>query len=423
MKNVRLLIFILLLAIASSSAAQDAQTPAEICAAAAPAADPATRNFTASEEVLEADVDYRAIFCTGAGPIYVDLFEDYAPVTVNSFVFLANQGFYNNTMFHRVIQNFMAQGGDPEGTGAGGPGYQFKDEFVGFLYFDKPNLLAMANANRPEQGIVGTNGSQFFITTVPTPHLDYRHTIFGEVLEGQENVTNIEIRDPSTASSPGTALQTVIIITDPSTVTTTYQAPASLTQDEVEAAFASVPQAMAEYIPAELMSFDAANSGLTTTENVVAAASTDIQTDLADFLSRYNHQYRVSNTLLNTNCDLQSLPFTSMSYSIDSFATTEDAIAALADEDLSRITLANGFAGSAASDALNGANVYTTSARACDNDVTTSLFYLQRGHLLAAVQVSLPANFPGSADFILEQVALIYERILSNVIRPEIANS
>jgi cyclophilin family peptidyl-prolyl cis-trans isomerase len=422
MKNLRLLIFVLLaMLIVSSVAAQDAQTPAEICAAAAPA-EPATRSFSASEQVLEAGVDYRAIFCTEAGPIYVDLFEAYAPVTVNSFVFLADQGFYNNTMFHRVIQDFMAQGGDPEGTGAGGPGYQFKDEFVGFLYFDRPNLLAMANANQPDQGIVGTNGSQFFITTVPTPHLDYRHTIFGEVLEGQENVTNIEIREPSTASEPGTTLQTVVIITDPSTVTSTYEAPASLTQEEVDAAFTSLPEAMVQFIPAELMSFDEAKSGISTTDEVVAAAPADIQTDLADFLSRHNHQYRESNSLLNTNCDLQNLPFTSMSYHIDSFTTAEDAAAALADEDLSRLTLANGFTASAASEALDGATVYTTSATACDSDVTTSRFYLQRGHFLTAVEVSLPADFPNS-DFILQQVALIYERVLSNIFRPEIGNS
>jgi cyclophilin family peptidyl-prolyl cis-trans isomerase len=423
MKHLKVLIFVLLLAVTSSAAAQSAQTPAEICAAAVPAANPATRSYTSSEEVLEPGVDYRAIFCTEAGPIYVDLFEDYAPVTVNSFVFLANQGFYNNTTFHRVIQNFMAQGGDPEGTGAGGPGYQFKDEFVGFLYFDKPDLLAMANANRPEQGIVGTNGSQFFITTVPTPHLDYRHTIFGEVLEGRENVANISLRDPATASTPGTALQTVIIITDPSTVASTYQAPASLTQAEVEAAFAGLPQVMAEYIPAEMMSFDEANSGPMTTEAVIAAATADARTDLADFLNRHHHQYRVSNTLLNATCDFQNLPFSSISYRIDSFATAEDAAAAFTDEDLPRLTLANGFTDSAVSDRLNGANVYTTSTTACGGDVITRLFYLRRGHLLVTVQATLPSNYPGSPDFILEQVAIIYERILSNILRPEIANS
>jgi len=423
MKNLKVLIFVLLLATlaVSSTAAQDSQTPAEICAAA-PKDEPATRSYTNPEDVLEEGVDYYAIFCTEAGPIYVDLFEDYAPVTVNSFVFLANQGFYNNTMFHRVIQDFMAQGGDPEGTGAGGPGYQFKDEFVGFLNFDKPDLLAMANANQPDQGIVGTNGSQFFITTVPTPHLDYRHTIFGEVLEGAENVDNIELRDPATASEPGTALQTIVIITDPNTVITSYVAPASLAQAEAEALFAALPDAMSQIIPGEMLSFDEAKSGVQTTEEIAAAAPAEIQADVTDFLTRYNHEYRVSNTLLNSGCNLQNLPFASMGYSIDSFATAEDAAAAFADEDLSRLTLANGFTASAPSEQLS-TDVYTGTTTICDGEFNTSQFYLLRGHLLASVQVTLPTDFSGSSDLILEQVAIIYERLLSSLLRPEIANS
>src|SRR5688572_14124487 len=120
--------------------------------------------------------------CTDAGAIYIDLLEDFAPATVNNFVFLAQNNYYDNTIFHRVLEDFMAQGGDPTGTGSGGPGYQFRDEFAPFLTFDRPYLLAMANAG------AGTNGSQFFITTAETPHLDFRHTIFGDVLEGQENV-------------------------------------------------------------------------------------------------------------------------------------------------------------------------------------------------------------------------------------------
>jgi cyclophilin family peptidyl-prolyl cis-trans isomerase len=418
MKNLKPLVLILIVAtlVISSVAAQDAQTPAEICAGAVPAADPANRSFSGSEQVLEEGVDYRAVFCTDAGPIYVDLFEDYAPVTVNSFLFLASQGFYNNTTFHRVIQDFMAQGGDPEGTGAGGPGYQFKDEFVGFLYFDKPALLAMANANRPEQGIVGTNGSQFFITTVPTPHLDYRHTIFGEVLEGQENVTSIEIRDPATATEPGTVLQTVVIITDPASVTTTHVTPTPATQAEAETSFDAIPNLMSQFIPAEIASYDEANG-----QQVVDTAPESVRADLADFLSRHNHQYRLTNTIRNTNCDVQSLPFTSLSYRIDSFETAADAAAALADEDLSRLTLESGFTDSA--DELDGITLYSTDANACDTDVTTSLMYLQRGHFLAAVQVSIPTEFQDSRDFLIQQVALIYERILSNILRPEIENS
>jgi len=129
---------------------------------------------------------------TTAGDIVVELFGDQAPVTVQNFVNLAegskewqnpatgqksNEPLYNGTVFHRVIEGFMIQGGDPLGSGRGGPGYQFKDEFHPDLRFDRPYLLAMANAGP------GTNGSQFFITVGPTPHLNRKHTIFGEVAD------------------------------------------------------------------------------------------------------------------------------------------------------------------------------------------------------------------------------------------------
>lgn len=180
----------------------------EICEAATPAIEPDNRAFTQAEEVLEDGVDYQAIFCTSVGPIYVDLYEEDTPVTVNNFVFLAQQNYYNNTTFHRVIENFMAQGGDPTGTGTGGPGYRFQDEFVGNLTFESEGLLAMANAGP------GTNGSQFFITFEPTPNLNNRHTIFGAVIEDQETVESIALRDPQTATTVGTIVNTVVIITD-----------------------------------------------------------------------------------------------------------------------------------------------------------------------------------------------------------------
>ena len=166
-----------------------AQTPAALCEAALPAAEPESREFAAPEQVLQAGVDYRAIFCTDAGPIYIDLFETLTPETVNNFVFLAQNGYYNNTTFHRVIESFMAQGGDPTGTGSGGPGYAFADEFVGFLNFDRPGLLAMANAGP------GTNGSQFFITHVVTDWLDGKHTVFGQVTQGQDVVNAVQQGD------------------------------------------------------------------------------------------------------------------------------------------------------------------------------------------------------------------------------------
>lgn len=122
----------------------------------------------------------KAVIKTNKGEIRLNLFPDVAPVTVINFVTLANKGYYNGLKFHRVIEDFMIQGGDPTGTGAGGPGYQFGDEFKKGVTFDKKGILAMANAG-PD-----TNGSQFFITHVPTEWLNYKHTIFGEV-ENEES--------------------------------------------------------------------------------------------------------------------------------------------------------------------------------------------------------------------------------------------
>jgi peptidyl-prolyl cis-trans isomerase B (cyclophilin B) len=126
---------------------------------------------------------------TSRGTIFVKLFPEHAPITVLNFVNLVRRGYYDGLKFHRVIEDFMIQGGDPNGTGTGGPGYQFKDEFTAALKHDKPGMLSMANAGP------GTNGSQFFITHVPTPWLDRKHTIFGAVTIGQDVVDAIQKDD------------------------------------------------------------------------------------------------------------------------------------------------------------------------------------------------------------------------------------
>ncbi len=133
----------------------------------------------------------QAIIKTNKGEIKLHLFPDVAPVTVINFILLAKKGYYNGIKFHRVIEDFMIQGGDPTGTGAGGPGYQFGDEFKEGVVFNKKGLLAMANAGP------NTNGSQFFITHVPTEWLNYKHTIFGEVVseEDQKVVNAIKQND------------------------------------------------------------------------------------------------------------------------------------------------------------------------------------------------------------------------------------
>jgi peptidylprolyl isomerase len=134
---------------------------------------------------LDSGADYAADFRTSIGNFRVELLSTQAPVTVNNFVFLAKEGYYDGLIFHRVLEDFMIQGGDPTGTGGGGPGYQFKDEIVPGVVFDTPGKLAMANAGP------GTNGSQFFITVAPTDWLNGRHTIFGMVIEGQNVVDAI----------------------------------------------------------------------------------------------------------------------------------------------------------------------------------------------------------------------------------------
>lgn len=126
---------------------------------------------------------------TNRGAIEIQLYPQYAPKTVNNFVFLAREGFYNGVTFHRVISDFMIQGGDPTGTGTGGPGYQFEDEFKDNPLKHEKGVLSMANAGP------GTNGSQFFITHSPQPHLNGHHTVFGKVFKGQDVVDAIRQGD------------------------------------------------------------------------------------------------------------------------------------------------------------------------------------------------------------------------------------
>jgi len=158
-------------------------------------------------EDLTIDVNkqyFATVKMENGGEFVIQLFPDKAPITVDNFVKLARSGYYDGTTFHRVIDGFMAQGGDPTGTGMGGPGYEFQDEFSD-LTFDKAGILAMANSGP------NTNGSQFFITFAPTPHLTGLHTIFGQVIEGMDVVNSITRRDPDTATTPGDAIENITI--------------------------------------------------------------------------------------------------------------------------------------------------------------------------------------------------------------------
>jgi len=172
--------------------------------------DPAERNDYFSEAppmTIDTAKDYEAIIrMADGGEMRLRLFDDEAPQTVNNFVFLANQGFYDGTTFHRVLEDFMAQGGDPTGTGGGGPGYAFADEIIPGLSFDRRGLLAMANSGP------NTNGSQFFITFAPATHLDGSYSLFGELVEGDDVLGGITLRDPGTATTPGDTISEIVIV-------------------------------------------------------------------------------------------------------------------------------------------------------------------------------------------------------------------
>ncbi len=155
---------------------------------------------------IDARKRYEATFHTSKGDFVVELFAEQAPITVNNFVFLAREGFYNGTTFHRVIKGFMAQGGDPTGTGTGGPGYKFADEPGALrLKHEGAGILSMANAG------ANTNGSQFFITFGPTPHLNGKHAVFGRVISGMDVVNSISERDPGRDRQPGDEIRSIDI--------------------------------------------------------------------------------------------------------------------------------------------------------------------------------------------------------------------
>jgi cyclophilin family peptidyl-prolyl cis-trans isomerase len=405
----------LVAAIATTVAADDLTgTPAEICAEAVPADEPGTRTYDAPEQVLEAGVDYRAILCTDSGPVYVNLFEDFTPQTVNNFVFLAQNGFYNNTTFHRVLADFMAQGGDPTGTGGGGPGYNVDDEFLSFLHFDRPGLLAMANANQPEQGIFNTNGSQFFLTTTITDHLNYRHTIFGEVLEGQENVEALQLRNPQEQPDhDGSALHTVVIITDPDAVVSDYEAPETATQDDMQEAMGMIGE-----LPGVVLDEDA--TGVFSTAEVVSAAPEAVQAAYEDFLTEAEHQYSVTMVHANVDCDLTVAPFGSISYTIHVFASPDDARAAMEDSFLSDFLTAGGdFVTEDSPFSVNP--LYISDATVCDLDGIYARMVQKYGRFITVAESALPVESPFDADIWLDQVVKfqVYELIFSDALRRE----
>ncbi len=222
----------LVLAVACGS--EEETAPAKSAAPAAKSEQPAAKASDGPKQwdsppamVIDQTKSYSAVFeLAKGGEFEVELYADKAPKTVNNFVFLTREGYYDGVTFHRVLEGFMAQFGDPTGTGTGGPGYRFDNEFHPDLRHDSAGILSMANAG--VRNGKGTNGSQFFITFVPTPQLDGLkpdgtakdctiqgqscHAVFGKVTRGMDVVDNLKRRRPSEATEPGDAVTTVRIV-------------------------------------------------------------------------------------------------------------------------------------------------------------------------------------------------------------------
>ena len=198
-------IFVVVLIALIYAVSRSAQKPAET-AANMPTLVGTKQYSSAPPMLIDPTKQYTAtVKMAKGGEFVIQLYPDKAPITVNSFVFLARQGYFDGVTFHRVLEGFMAQGGDPNGTGTGGPGYQFVNENSD-LTFDKAGVVAMANAG-PD-----TNGSQFFITFGPTPSLNGSYTIFGQVISGMDVVNGLTRRDPNqNPSFPGDAIATITI--------------------------------------------------------------------------------------------------------------------------------------------------------------------------------------------------------------------
>jgi len=394
-------------------------TPEAICEQVMPVADAPDVSLSGPEDVLEEGVDYRAIFCTDVGPVYIDLLETWAPETVNNFVYLSGIGFYNNTIFHRVLADFMAQGGDPEGTGTGGPGYRFEDEFVSFITFDRPGLLAMANAGP------NTNGSQFFITTVPTPHLNFRHSIFGDVLTGQETVEAIQQRDPqSPEPADPTILETVVIITESDNIEADIP-------DEVEVASASdFIEGFAgledpQILPEDLLEGLNSPQELNTTSTVRTAPSS-VQNDFRSALNDNGHRFRVTVGVNNTACSADYF-FQDLTYTLDAFESAEAATTFIETGVLGEIALADGYEETVTD--LTDAPVFIQAVEGCGEDsaATAGRVHLQRGRYVATVSgvfgddIMSQAQQAADIGAVLEQnITRLFEPLVVEAFRSEI---
>ena len=202
-----LIVLVVILIVVSSSGKNPPQNTAANTSSGGIPTLVGTKTYSSAPPMLiDPNKNYTAtVTMAKGGQFVIQLYANKAPITVNSFVFLARQGYFDGVTFHRVLAGFMAQGGDPTGTGMGGPGYSFVNEDNN-LKFDKAGVVAMANAGRD------TNGSQFFITFGPQDQLDGGYTIFGQVISGMDTVNAISLRDPDqNPTTPGDAIQSITI--------------------------------------------------------------------------------------------------------------------------------------------------------------------------------------------------------------------
>ncbi len=396
--------------VSSAKAEDESRTLEDHCATATPQ-EPETRSYSEAEWVLVEGVDYRLILCTAAGAIYLDLYETITPMTVNNFVFLAQEGYYDGTTFHRVLADFMAQGGDPTGTGRGGPGYQFADEFVGFLIFDRAGLLAMANANQPERGITGTNGSQFFITFTETRWLDHRHTIFGEVLAGMEALRSLRLCDPATCSE-GDALHQAIVITDAHAVAAEMAPRAAADPAIILSAFANFfAERNITDVPYE--------TGYWTREELLASARDMADEALQDHVLESGLEQRL--TLGFETCEANYAPLRSYEGALMTFPDEASAQAAL-EQGYWRQKEAAGLQvapGQMERNPSTGA-VYFGEHDLCEDGLTERSWMMYRyGRALIRIEASYlrEENVSGNEQHWLERAKFFYEPFFSEMIR------
>ncbi|NJL54699.1 hypothetical protein HC928_05510, partial [bacterium] len=304
----------------------------------------------------------------------------------------------------------------PTGTGTGNPGYRFVDEFAGFLYFDRPGLLAMANSGQPT-----TNGSQFFITKETTQlptHLNYAHTIFGEVIEGQSVVEAIRLRNPQTDRSPGTGLNTVIIITDPSRVESSFARPDRASDQDVITAMTGPAETLADWPVLE----PTGESGQIDLETLAGGAPSPA---IEAFLETHNITLVVETGHENVTCDTSTLPVLASVYRLYGFESTRLAEAAITDETMADLAEAGSqfdYTERRSSEVLPY-TLYQSETSACEVDAIRAMTYWQRGRFIAVVEVTLPATEAERADLWLDQVIgrRIYENALAEVLRLEMS--